>query len=72
MRLQIKITANAKQDKIEKISENQYKIWVKAPAVENKANKHLINLLAKYFNTSKSNVNILKGEKSKNKIVEIE
>jgi len=48
-----------------------YKVWVKAPAKENKANEAVVKVLAKYFGTAKSNVNILSGLKSKKKIVEV-
>ena len=48
-----------------------YKVWVKAPAKENKANLAVVKLLAKHFQTSKSKVRIISGQKSKKKLIEI-
>ena len=40
-------------------------------AEENKANIELIKLLAKYFNTEQKNVLIIRGRKSRKKVIEI-
>lgn len=47
-------------------------IRVKAPPVDNAANKAVVNLLAKTFKVPKSKVWIVKGANSRDKIVEIE
>jgi len=70
MKLVIKVRPNSKLEKIER-TETGYIAYVKAPAIENKANKALIELLSEHFNTSKSQITILSGEKSRQKIVEI-
>jgi len=72
MKLNITVISNAKTSEVIKIDENNYKVRVDAPASEGKANKRLIELLADYFNVSKSSIKILKGFKNKNKIVCIE
>jgi len=71
MILNIKVKANSRQESVEKISEKEYCLRVKAPAQEGKANKAVIKLLSEFFDIPKSMVIILKGETSKNKIVEI-
>ena len=43
---------------------------VTAPPVDGKANKALIALLAKEFNTPKSKIRIVQGEASRDKVVE--
>ena len=48
------------------------KVWLRAEAKEGKANKALIELLADYYEVSKSLVRIVSGLKVKNKIVEID
>jgi len=48
-----------------------YTIHAKAPAVENKANLAAIQLLAKHFGVSKSNVRLVRGHTSKHKVFEI-
>lgn len=71
MKLNIITIPNSKNKEILKISENNYKIKVDAPAIKDKANKHLIEILAEYFKVPKSSISIIKRLKSKNKIVEI-
>lgn len=70
-RIAVKIIPNAKKEEIIKEGENHFKVKVRAPAVEGKANEAMIKLLAKYFNVSKSRIVIDKGALSRNKIVEI-
>ena len=47
------------------------KVKLTSPPVEGKANKELIEVLAKYFGIAKKNVEILSGRFSKNKIVKL-
>jgi len=70
MRLSIRVVPNAKQNKI--IEEgDKFKVYLTAPAVEGKANKALIQFLAEHFKTKRNKVSIIRGEKSREKIVEI-
>jgi hypothetical protein len=68
--IEIKIIPNARKNSVEK-EENRYKVHVMAPAVDGKANKALIELLAEFFNVKKSSIEILRGETSRNKVVKI-
>jgi len=47
------------------------RVRVAAPPVEGKANKALIKFLAEHFNVKKSQIKIVKGEKSRDKVVEV-
>ena len=47
-------------------------IYIKAPAIEGRANVAATKLLAKHFGVAPSNVNLLRGATSKNKIFEID
>ncbi len=47
------------------------KIYLIAVPVDGKANKELIKLLSEKLNISKSRIKIVKGEKKKEKIIEI-
>ncbi|GEM_PF-429265 len=70
MTLNIKVIPNSKENKI--IEEtDRLKIYLKERAQDGKANKALIDLLAKHFSCKKSQIKIVKGEKSREKIVEI-
>jgi len=63
------VRPNSKQEKIEKITDGVYKIHVRAPAQENRANLAVIKLLAEYFGVAKSLIAIKAGKSSKTKVI---
>jgi len=71
MKISVKVKPNARQEKIEKIGNRDFLIWVKEKPQEGKANKAVIAILAGYFGVSKSEVILLKGQTSKEKIFEV-
>lgn len=72
MKIQIKVKPNSKQQKIEKSADGSWIVRLKSPPIDGKANKELIELLAKQFKVAKSKVIIKAGVSSKNKLVEID
>lgn len=70
MLIKIKVTPNAKKEEIKKDGD-LYKVYLVSPPQKGRANKELIKFLAKYFKVKKSKIQIKKGEKSRNKLVEI-
>ncbi|HDZ76985.1 MAG TPA: YggU family protein [Candidatus Omnitrophica bacterium] len=70
MIVSVRIRPNAKKNIIVKEVDN-LKVYLTAPAVEGKANKALVKILAGYFDVAKSQINIVKGKKSREKLVEI-
>ena len=70
MLIKIRVIPNAKKEEIKK-DDNLYKVYLVSPPRKGKANKELVKFLAKYFKVKKSEVQIKKGEKSRNKLVEI-
>ncbi len=71
MRLKVKTHPCAKQNKIEIVGENEFKVHVTAPPDKGKANRAMLELLADYFNAPVSRLRIVKGQGSRDKIVEI-
>lgn len=69
-RIKIKVTPRARKNIVIE-QEGKLKVYVTAPPVDGKANKVLIETLAEYFKVKKSNIRIIKGEKTKEKIIEI-
>ena len=67
----VRIKPSAKKSVIRKLNETDYLVFVKSPAREGAANAEAILLISKYFNVPKSRVCIVKGQKSRNKIVRI-
>ncbi len=59
---------NSREFRVEKISENEYIVYVKSPPVKGKANAELLKGLKKYF---KRPVKIVSGESSRTKLVEV-
>lgn len=54
------------------MADGTLKVKLTAPPVDGEANKKLIELLSKEWRIPKSNIKIIKGQTSRNKIVEIE
>ncbi len=71
MLIKVYVTANAKQARVVKITEDYFEIWVDERAVDGRANKRLLEILAEHFNIPKSRITIVKGTKSRNKIVQL-
>lgn len=71
MRIYIKIHPKSSQNKVLKISVNEYEAWVTAPPVQGQANIALQKLLADYFDVAKSQVEIVGGKSAKTKIIDI-
>ncbi len=67
--INIFVKPQSKEDKIIELKSNVLVVAVKAPAIENKANKAVVELLAKELNLPKKEINIKVGFKSKYKSV---
>lgn len=61
----------SKQERVEKIDETHYRVWVKAPATEGRANGALLEVFARYLDLPKSRLTMVRGIKSKVKVIEI-
>ncbi|NQT22942.1 MAG: DUF167 domain-containing protein [Candidatus Omnitrophica bacterium] len=72
MRIHLKVMPGSSRELVEKIDDGKYKIYTHKPAVEGKANKASIEMLAEYFNIKKSRISIVKGAKSRDKILKIQ
>jgi uncharacterized protein YggU (UPF0235/DUF167 family) len=85
MKIFVKAKARAKENKLilppsklwqekETSGQNQkecFTVWVKEPPVGGKANIAITKLLAEHFNISFSEITLLSGASSKNKVFEI-
>jgi len=69
--LNIKVIPKAKRSYIQK-EENGFKVYLTNPAQDGLANKQLIELLSEYLKIKKYQIKIIKGEKSRNKLVKID
>ena len=71
MKIDVKVIPAAKKNHI-KQEGDLWKIYLKAPAIDGKANKSLIALLAEHFDVRKGQIEIIKGLKLKRKTINIE
>ena len=71
MLLSIKAKPSSQKEEVVKLNKNTFKVFVKEPPVKGRANQAIINLLANYFHIAKSQIRIIKGEKSREKIIMI-
>jgi uncharacterized protein (TIGR00251 family) len=71
MRIYVKVVPKSSRNKIEKISEEEYKAWITAPPVDGKANTMLTKVLSEYLGVPKGFVEIIGGKTSRIKIVDI-
>jgi len=53
------------------MADGTLKVWLSARAHDGEANDALIEFLSENFNVAKSRIKIVKGLKSKNKLIEI-
>lgn len=71
MKISVIVHPNSKKSKIENDLLGYLHIYVKEPPLNGKANSAVIESLASHFSTKKSNIFLIKGAKSKNKIFDI-
>lgn len=74
MLLNIKVFPGAKNQEVKKqesLLGDLWKVYLKSKPEKGKANKELIDFLSEKFKVSKSEIVILKGKTSRNKIIKI-
>ncbi len=69
MIINIKVIPRAKKVRIQ--NGDPLRVYVNQPPEDGRANDAVIKLLAKHFDISKSQIKIIKGEKSREKIIQI-
>jgi uncharacterized protein (TIGR00251 family) len=68
-KITVEVKPNSKEVVVEKISDLVYKVRLSATPVDGQANDQLIKVLSKYFNISKSQVEIKSGKTSRTKVI---
>lgn len=84
MKILVKVRPSAKKELVEKVGQpalnfygaqkeeiDFYKIWVKEPAVDGKANEAVIRALAEHLKISPSRIKIKSGRESRQKVIEV-
>jgi uncharacterized protein len=71
MKVTVLVKPNSKMESVTQNQDGALIVKVNAPPTEGKANKRVIELLAKHFNKPKSSIELLRGLAGKKKIFEI-
>lgn len=72
MRVTVKVIPKSKSNSVEEVSPSVLKVKTTSPAEKGKANESVISLVADYFKVKKSDVDIISGETSRQKVMEVE
>ena len=70
MKIQVKVKPNSKTDEVSREGDS-FIVKVKQPPKGGKANQAVIKLLAEHFGVPHSQVRILSGFRSRNKVIEV-
>jgi len=71
MKIFVRVKPKAKEEKVLKINDKNFKVSVKEAPEKGRANRAVLKALADYFGTSHSNIKIISGFASKLKVIEI-
>jgi len=71
-RLEVRVIPRASKSKVQETGSGSLKVYVTAPPVDGKGNEAVIELLAEHFGAARSRIKVIRGEKSRNKIIEIQ
>ena len=71
MKLLVRLIPNAKQSEIVGWEGQTLKVRIAAPPIEGKANEALIKFLADSIDCAPSEIEIIKGQSSKNKLLDV-
>ncbi len=70
--IKVRVIPRAKKTEIvATLADGTLKIKLKAPPVDGKANEELVRFLSEEFDVAKSKIEIVRGEKGRNKVIEI-
>ena len=69
--ISLRVTPGAKRNAVLAHTEGVWCIKIAAPPVEGKANDELVVYLSKLLGVRKSNLSVLKGQTSRNKLVSV-
>jgi uncharacterized protein (TIGR00251 family) len=65
--LSLRVQPNAKRDEIVGPQDGRLRVRISAPAMEGRANAHLVRFLAKAFGVSRGSVKLLSGQRGRDK-----
>ena len=70
-KINLRVIPRARQNKIDVDENGTYRMHITAAPVDGAANAAVIKMMAEYFDVPKSQIKIVRGETSRDKIIEI-
>jgi hypothetical protein len=71
MNWSVRVKTNASKNLVEVIEEGKLRVWIKEKPIQGKANEAVLKILAEHFGVKPSVVVLIKGHKSKEKIIRV-
>ena len=71
MKIEVRVKPGAKKQDIEKQADGTLVVKIKEPAREGRANEAVIQAVAGHFSVPKHSVTILRGHRSRTKLIEV-
>ena len=71
MKISIRVKTNARKNEVVELEPGKYTVSVTAPPIEGRANEKIVELLSEYFHKPKRSFTIIRGEKGKDKVIEV-
>jgi uncharacterized protein len=72
IKLEVRLTPRARRDQISGVRDGVLQVRVKAPPIDGRANEALRKLIAKRAGVPKSQVTIVRGERSRQKLLAVQ
>jgi uncharacterized protein YggU (UPF0235/DUF167 family) len=72
MYIKVRVVAGAKKEAVKKLSNTSYTLSVKEPALQNRANTRVIQLLAMQVGVSVNKARIINGHHSPSKMLSVD
>ena len=69
MIINVSVTPNSRRPSVSKIDEERYEVKVDEKPEGGRANARLVEILSEYFGIGKSSISIIKGFRSRDKVV---
>ncbi len=71
MYIKVRVTADAKKDSVTQKTADHFNISVREPAENNRANRQVLQLIAKHYNIPVGKIRIISGHHSPGKILDV-
>ena len=68
----VRVFTKSSRPRVDEVEDGSYKVYVSSAPERGKANRELLTVLASHLGVKKSEISIVRGEKSRDKLIRIE